>query len=118
MISRKMYAVLSCFPRTVSKPIEFESLLEKCELSYDEVMECLSETTFPTANYIRTSNGHKKGSELYFTEQGLAEVEAYENLVAEHHIVKQSLTVAIIAMIAAVASAVAAIVSLIIMLMA
>ena len=116
MISKKMYAVLSCFPRTVSKSIEFEALLKKCELSYDEVMECLSETTFPTANYIRTSNGHNKGSELSFTEKGLAEVEAYEDSIAEHRIVKQSLSVAIIAMIAAIASAVAAIASLIIML--
>ena len=116
MISKKMYAVLSCFPRTVSKPINFETLLEKCELTYDEIMECLGETTYPAANYIRTSHGHQKGSELYFTERGLAEVDAYEDSMAEHRIVKQSLFVAIIAMIAAVASAIAAIASLIIML--
>ncbi len=116
MLSKNMYAVLSCFPRTISKPIKYEILLEKCELSSDEVNECLNETLFPAWNYVRCSNGFKMGSDLYLTESGLVGIEEHEAAVAEHRVVERSLSVSKIAMIAAIASAVAGIFSVVLSL--
>ncbi len=111
MLSKKMYMVLSCFPRNYTA-IAYEALVKKCKLSEDEIKECLAETLFPEWNYVRTSDGWKNGSELILTESGLANVEEYEQNRCNMRLVKWSFGIAIVAMVASVASAVAAFASL------
>lgn len=111
MLSKKMYMVLSCFPRNYTA-IAYEALVKKCKLSEDEIKECLAETLFPEWNYVRTSDGWKNGSELTLTESGLAKVEGYEQDRKNWYLVVSSLVIAVIAMLASAASAVAAFLSL------
>ena len=112
MLSKKMYAILSCFPRSISATVRYEDLLEKCELSAEESLEFLDETLFPNWNYVRSSNGFNNGSELSLTESGLAKVEEYEDGKRNNQLVLASLAIAIVAMIASVASAVGAFLAL------
>ncbi len=112
MLSKKMYRVLSCFPRSLGKEITYEQLFRKCNLSKEEIEECLNETLFPAWNYVRSSKGWHQGSLLYFTESGLAEIEKYQDEKNSKKVVNISLYVSTVAMIAAIASAVAAIISI------
>lgn len=113
MLSKQMYEVLSCFPRKLGKPIKFEELVEKCSLEETEIVECLEETLFPSWNYIRSSNGWNKGSELFLTETGLAKIESHEQQANDQEVVCKSLDVARIAMWVSIVSAAVAIASLV-----
>lgn len=114
MLSKKMYEVLSCFPRNFTESIKFEVLQKHCKLPPNEIMECLVETTLsPRWNYVRSSKGFIKGSDLFLTESGLAEVEDYEQAQKSHRLVIASFIIAVVAMLAAIASAVAAFLTLV-----
>ena len=113
MLSEKMFKTLAAFPRSFNKGIRYETLLDACCLTKDEIDECLNETLFPAWNYVRSSAGFRNGSELFLTESGLAEIEAYEQQEKAQKLNERSLRVARIAMWAAIASAVAAVASLI-----
>ena len=111
MLSKNMYDVLSCFPKSFSSSIKYENLLEISKLTKNEIDDCLNETLFPKWNYIRSSNGFRTGSDLFITESGLAKVEEYEKLCEEHKIIKNSLLVTRITMWVSILSAVIALIS-------
>ena len=113
MLSKNMYDVLSCFPKSFSSSIKYEKLLEISKLTKNEIDDCLNETLFPEWNYIRSSNGFRSDSDLFITESGLAKVEEYEQLYEEHKIVKNSLLVTQITMWVSILSAVITLFSLI-----
>ncbi len=116
MLSKNMYSVLSCFPRNTKEYIMYEDLIKKCNLSKEDIDACLDTTIFPEWHYIyRTDVGFKNGGKLYLTETAIAEVEVYEQTVEERKIVKDSLTVARVAMWVSIFSAIVAIASLITM---
>ena len=112
MLSTNMYKVLSCFPRQLGNYILYENLVEMCQLDENSIKECLNETLYPNWNYIRKSDGWKKGSQLYLTESGLAELEDHEHLRTIDKFTRRSIKIAIVAMIAAIASAIATIISI------
>ena len=112
MLSKEMYAVLSCFPRKLGKSIKYEDLVSKCNIEENDIIECLDETLFAPWNYIRSSDGWNNGSELFITESGLSKIEEYEDSVIKQKISKRALMVSVFAMITSIISVVVAIFSL------
>ena len=111
MLSKNMYLVLSCLPRNYGA-MTCQELMKKCKLPEDDILYCLNEMLLLSSRYIRTDNRQWKDCTLYLTEDGLAQVEDYEQRRENMILVRASLFTAIFAMIASVASAVAAIIAL------
>lgn len=103
-MSKEMYLVLRCFPRKLDCPIAFNTLLNVCSLSEDDILACLNETLFPEWNYVRSSAGFKAGSNLYLTESGLAKIEEYEQSRLNLRLARMTLLVSIIAICISFAS--------------
>ena len=83
MLSEKMFKTLAAFPRSFNKGIRYETLLDACCLTKDEIDECLNETLFPAWNYVRSSAGFRNGSELFLTESGFNSEAALKKLKAD-----------------------------------
>lgn len=99
MLSKEMYTLLSCFPRKLGNSISYETLISKCPLEENDVIECLNETLFDAWNYVRSSNGWKKESLLVLTESGLSKIEEYEDSRKNQKITKRTLIISVSAMI-------------------
>lgn len=110
MLSKEMCEVLSGFPKKHGHGIKYEEIINKCDLTKEEIDECLNETLFPEWNYIRSSNGFKSGSVLYLTESGLARFEKHEDDENNKKIVKRSYIISILAMIATIVNALSAVI--------
>ena len=110
MLSKEMYKVLSCFPMKHGKGMKYEDIIQNCDLTKEEIDECLNETLFPNWNYIRASNGFKNGSVLYLTESGLAEIEKQNDNENNQKLSKRAYIISILAMIATIINAIAAVI--------
>ena len=81
MISKRMYQMISCFPRDYST-ISYQNLVKKSVLSEEEIQWCLMEHDFMIAEgkrlFRKDSNKTWDESDFSLNDRGLAEIDNFE----------------------------------------
>ena len=117
MISKKMYQMLSCFPRDFSD-ISYQDIVKKSGLTKEEINWCMVEHGFMISKgrVLFRTDAEKTWEQCNYSlaDEGIAEIDNYEIQLEMEKINKDSLRIAKYSLYVSSAAIVVAIISLVV----